>query len=56
VDLQLVFNRCYDAGPYRRRIHYLEESPVPPLSPEQEKWVKGLLDAGSKSAGQQVGL
>jgi hypothetical protein len=37
IDLQAVFNRCYDVGVYGREIDY-GEPPVPPLSPEQAQW------------------
>ena len=47
VDLQEVFNRCYDEGPYHRRISYDEEPPVPPLTPEQTEWAQKLLAARS---------
>ena len=51
LDLQAVFNRCYDAGPYARWVNYAETVPPPPLSREQTEWVlrllheKGLLPA-----------
>jgi hypothetical protein len=43
VDLQVVFNRCYDAGPYRRRVRYDKDVPLPPLDDEQAKWAAELL-------------
>jgi hypothetical protein len=43
VDLQAVFDRCYDAGPYRRRSPYRAHSPDPPLSAEQAAWATQLL-------------
>lgn len=43
VDLQAVFDRCYDAGPYRREIRYEKDQPVPPLTPEQAQWAKSFL-------------
>jgi hypothetical protein len=43
LDLQAVFTRCYDAGPYRREIRYDAEQPEPPLTAEQEAWAKDLL-------------
>lgn len=43
IDLQSVLARAYDAGPYRREIHYREEAPAPPLSPEQSTWASGVL-------------
>ncbi len=43
VDLQAVFERCYDSGPYRRRVRYRESTVVPPLRPEQAEWVTNVL-------------
>lgn len=40
IDLQAVFKRCYETGPYRRRIRYERESPEPPLTREQLAWAK----------------
>ena len=37
IDLQAVFDRAYDTGPYRRRIRYKGMAPVPPLRTEQGK-------------------
>ena len=44
LDLQVVFNRCYDSGPYQRRIRY--ELPLlhPPLKPDQQQWATKLLE------------
>lgn len=42
VDLQAVFDRCYDAGPYRRAEPY-RQAPEPPLTPEQADWTAKLL-------------
>jgi len=53
INLQAVFDRCYDTGPYRRRVCYEPSRVVPPLRPEQAEWVrrvlreKGLLSEGS---------
>jgi hypothetical protein len=38
IDLQAVFDRAYDTGPYHRRIRYAEASPVPPLRSDQSEW------------------
>lgn len=46
VDLQDVFQRSYDAGPYRRRIRYQQTEPVPPLQPEARQWAARLLAGG----------
>ena len=43
IDLQAVFDRCYDNGPYRRRVRYAEDAPVPPLRPEQAEWAARFL-------------
>jgi hypothetical protein len=43
LDLQAVFNRCYDAGPYAREIDYRRDRPEPPLSDEQQAWASELL-------------
>lgn len=43
LDLQAVFARCYDAGPYAREIEYGGVAVVPPLPPEQLAWTRGLL-------------
>lgn len=42
LDLRAVFNRCYDEGPYPRRIDYRREPPIP-LSPEDAAWADKLL-------------
>jgi hypothetical protein len=42
LDLQAVFNRCYDAGPYAREIDYQHDEPEPPLTPQQAEWAKSL--------------
>jgi hypothetical protein len=43
LDLQAVMDRAYDAGPYRRRVHYATNRPVPPLTPEQQAWAEQHL-------------
>jgi hypothetical protein len=51
LNLQEVFDRCYDAGPYRRRVRYELARLVPPLAGDQMDWAasclreKGLLSA-----------
>ena len=46
LDLQAVFTRCYDAGPYRRRVRYDDPAQVlPPLDAEQAAWVQECLRA-----------
>jgi hypothetical protein len=44
LDLQAVFTRCYDTGPYRRRIVYDPARIVPPLDAHRAQWVQELLD------------
>ena len=44
VDLQAIFQRSYDAGPYRRRIRYGHTAPVPPLDDEARPWAARLLE------------
>lgn len=43
LDLQVVFQRTYDAGPYRREIDYREDIPTPPLSEDQLTWATELI-------------
>ncbi len=43
LDLQAVFHRTYDAGPYQREINYRQDAPVPSFTPAQEAWVRELL-------------
>ncbi|MGC8639518.1 MAG: DUF4058 family protein [Isosphaeraceae bacterium] len=43
LDLQTVFKRCYDAGPYAREIDYGALALVPPLDPDQAAWARSLL-------------
>jgi hypothetical protein len=49
LDLQAVFNRTYDAGPYQREIDYSKDTPTPPLSPEQLAWAKQLISQSAKA-------
>ena len=43
VDLQAVFDRCYDAGPYGRLSPYVGRTPEPPLTPDDAEWAVQLL-------------
>ncbi len=51
VNLQAVFDRCYDGGRYPELVRY-DRDPDPPLAPEQKAWAdavlkeKGLLPGG----------
>ena len=42
LDLQDVFNRCYEIGPYPERLDY-RQPPGPPLQPNDEIWLDELL-------------
>jgi hypothetical protein len=43
LDLQAIFDHCYDAGPYRRRIKYAATRLVPPLADDRLQWVVQIL-------------
>jgi hypothetical protein len=43
LDLQAVFRRTYDAGPYNREINYRQDAPVPSLSPAWQSWLGEVL-------------
>jgi hypothetical protein len=42
LDLQSVFDRAYDSGPYRRRVNYQGE-PRPALPSPEREWANALL-------------
>ena len=42
LDLQAVFNRCYDEGAYVRRLNYRNEPPTPPKG-DDVQWADALL-------------
>ena len=42
LDLQAVFNRCYDEGAYTRRLNYRSELPIP-LKGNDAQWADALL-------------
>ncbi len=42
LDLQWVFDRCYDVGRYTLDIDYTQSPPVP-LTPEEQEWSDKLL-------------
>jgi hypothetical protein len=44
VELQPIFDRCYDAMPYARLAKYAEQYPDPPLSAEQRTWAHRILE------------
>lgn len=43
LDLQQVFRRTYEAGPYSREIDYGRDTPIPALPDEQSTWAEALL-------------
>ena len=43
LDLQAVFTRCYDTGPYRRLRPYGDRTHEPPLTSTQAEWANRLL-------------
>lgn len=51
LDLQAVFTRVYDVGPYRRGSVDYNAAPIPPLSPDDAAWADQLLRrAGARGA------
>jgi hypothetical protein len=42
LDVQTVFDRCYDEGAYARRLDYRRE-PLLPLSETDRPWAATLL-------------
>jgi hypothetical protein len=42
LDLQVVFDRAYELGPYPERLDYMAE-PMPPLPEEDSRWVHEIL-------------
>ena len=43
IDLQAVFDRCYDEGGFAKLAKYDRRQPDPPLTPEQAAWAQGIL-------------
>lgn len=43
LDLQAVFQRAYAAGPYARAIDYATDEVQPPLTRQQNDWMRGVL-------------
>lgn len=43
VDLQEIFVRTYDAGPYKRALDYRTATIDPELTKDQDAWLRGLL-------------
>jgi hypothetical protein len=49
VDLQQVFVRCYETGPYRRRLDYRSLTLDPPLAADRTKWLAERLAAAPRA-------
>ena len=45
IDLQAVFDRCYDESGFANRAKYARQQPNPPLAPDQQGWAEGILRA-----------
>jgi hypothetical protein len=43
LDLQTVFDRAYEDGPYSREIEYGKDRIVPRLKPQQAAWAADLF-------------
>jgi hypothetical protein len=50
LDLQHVFNRAYDAGPYQRGAIDYDSPPHPPLTESDYAWARQRLSAADDSA------
>lgn len=48
VDLQAVYDRAYDTGPFRRRVPYAELNVVPALNEQWMAWVRDRLRAAGR--------
>jgi hypothetical protein len=51
LDLQFVFNRAYDRGPYRRGAVDYSQPPRPPLPAELAEWGRECVRAAALAAG-----
>lgn len=50
LNLQAVFDRSYDLGPYRREIEYGRDPIIPRLNAEQTEWAAGVLKPRGRRA------
>ena len=50
LDLQEVFDRSYDVGPYTREIEYGKDPIVPRLKPDLAEWAAKLLNPSRRRA------
>jgi hypothetical protein len=56
LDLQFVFNRAYNTGPYRRgAVDYAKRPPAPRLDPEDAAWAAELTRAWREPAAPNSG-
>jgi hypothetical protein len=56
LDLQFVFNRAYNTGPYRRgAVDYARRPPAPRLDPEDAAWAAELTRAWREPAAPSSG-
>src|SRR5262245_36795668 len=53
LDLQFVFNRAYDDGPYRRGAVDYGQPPQPPLAGDKLTWLQQVLRNSGMAAEQQ---
>jgi hypothetical protein len=47
VDLQAVFTRACDGGPFRRRVRYGVDEIAPPLGAREREWAEKVLAGGA---------
>jgi hypothetical protein len=47
LDLQVLFQQCYDRGPYRRKVRYRLDELVPPLAAEDRSWAAERLSTAT---------
>jgi hypothetical protein len=45
LDLQSVFDRCFNAGPYLQEIRYGEDAIMPPLDPVEATWAANIVQS-----------
>lgn len=55
LDLQAVFTRCFDVGPYRYEVDYAADEPVPPLSSDDAQWAQERVAAHLARARSESG-
>ena len=46
VDLQAIFQKAYEAGPFQRAIDYSADKIEPALRKQQDEWMRGVLREG----------